>query len=200
MSSVAPLLCLHLQSQNPTSNPIQSELHPSSTQVLVLAWTYQDTSPCNWLSLETYGIVLSATPSHTIISAPWINAFGLTPSDDPTKSQQQWHVVPSVLLLLGAKELGCTTSWDLSTALEYDRDALWEHLLPCLFRCSWSLLKREAGPWMMTDHTHTVSIFLTALPNRSTRAGFTCFGQSRVMETKGWCSLPGQQIKVSVAV
>lgn len=44
---------------------------------------------------------------------------------------------------LGAKALDCITSWDVSTTLEYDNDALWEHLLPCLFRGSWSLLKRK---------------------------------------------------------
>lgn len=78
-----------------------SELHPNWTQVQVLAWTCQGTNPCNWLSLETYGIVQSAIPSHTIVSAPWINTFGLTPWHDPRKSQWQWRVLPSVLHLLG---------------------------------------------------------------------------------------------------
>lgn len=33
----------------------------------------------------------------------------------------------------GAKDLDFITSWDKSTALEDDSDALWEHLLPHLF-------------------------------------------------------------------
>lgn len=37
---------------------------------------------------------------------------------------------------LGLKVLDCIASWDKSTALEYDSDALWEHFLPCLFGSS----------------------------------------------------------------
>lgn len=100
---------------------------------------------------------------------------------------------------LGAKELDCTTRWDLSTALEHHNDALWEHLLPCLFSGCWSLLKRETRAWMMAISTHTASIYLTACTTRSPCAGFTCFSQSGVRETKGVCSLAGQQTKLSIA-
>lgn len=47
---------------------------------------------------------------------------------------------------------------------------------------------------------YTVSIYLTALCNRSTLAGFIHFSQARVVETKVVCSLPGQQSKLAIAI
>lgn len=65
---------------------------------------------------------------------------------------------------LGTKELDCITSWDPGPALEHNNDALWEHVLPCLFRGSWSLLKRkgrqEHGWW---PTVHTLSPFTSLL-------------------------------------
>lgn len=53
----------------------------------------------------------------------------------------------------------------------------------------------------MKDHQqYTVSIYLTALCNRSTLAGFTHFSQASVVETKVLCSLPGQQSKLAIAI
>lgn len=49
-------------------------------------------------------------------------------------------------------------------------------------------------------HSCTISIYLTALCNRSTLAGFACFGQARVVATQVLCSLPGQQNKLAVAI
>lgn len=150
MSGVDPLLCAPAEAE-PSFHT--SEVHPNWTQVQVLSWIHQDTSPCNWLSLETYGIAQSAIPHHyfSVLNKHfWINSLRW-----PYKKPMAMKCGAKCFAPLGAKELDCITGWDLSTALEHD-NALWEHLLPCLFRGSWSVLKRKGRQeheWWLTVHT-----------------------------------------------
>lgn len=188
MSSVDPLLCTPAEAE-PRFHT--SEVHPNWTQVQVLAWVHQDTSPCNWLSLETYGIAQSAIPHHyfSILDKhfwmrwPW--------DDHPTKKPMAMTCGVKCFAPLGAKELDWITRWGLSTVLEHENNAL--------FRGSWSLLKRkerQEHEWWLTVHTLFLHWPHCSLQQEHTKhAGFACFGQPRVRETEGLCSLPGQQTK-----